>query len=319
MDGMDDEIQLTLPSNSSIGFFPENKPGLYHTKLSSSLNLEGDWEAALMEIQYPHNWHNIIEDIYFGFMIQPHPNTSSDKLNDLLELYTATSVANLQGDARPGFPKKDLELMQNSALMKTGEAVATILRIPAGYYHTVEEFVERINIAIRDSFRKVHDETYDLLKGMKLEFVYDRFTKLVHYRKAGLKSIQFYCKNYQFLNALQLESIDPDSYFYRPPLTTFRKKAFIDRTSTLFIYSDIIKYQFVGDTQAALIGVCPVTGQDGEQRHYVFNPPFFIPLNTQSISSLEIKIADEYGDIVQFDPTGKVLCRIILRRRPRRW
>ena len=68
---MDDEIQLTLPSNSSIDFFPENKPGLYHTKLSSSLNLEGVWEAAIMEIQYPHNWKNLENDIYIGMILVP--------------------------------------------------------------------------------------------------------------------------------------------------------------------------------------------------------------------------------------------------------
>ena len=51
---------LTLPSNSSSEFFPENTLTHYYTKLPHSINLTGgQWEVGLAEIQYPHTWYNI--------------------------------------------------------------------------------------------------------------------------------------------------------------------------------------------------------------------------------------------------------------------
>ncbi len=64
------EFQLTLPSNASITFSPDNKPGNYTTTLPSPISLEGEWEAALIDIQYPHNWMNITKDVYLILLIE---------------------------------------------------------------------------------------------------------------------------------------------------------------------------------------------------------------------------------------------------------
>jgi hypothetical protein len=61
------EFQLTLPSNASITFSPDNKPANYTTTLPSPISLEGEWEVALIDIQYPHNWMNITKDVYIIF------------------------------------------------------------------------------------------------------------------------------------------------------------------------------------------------------------------------------------------------------------
>ena len=52
------EFYVTLPSNSSAQYFPDNKPGKYKTKLAYPLQLRGRWEVALSEIQYPRTWKN---------------------------------------------------------------------------------------------------------------------------------------------------------------------------------------------------------------------------------------------------------------------
>ena len=121
MDGMDHESQLTLPSNSSIDFFPDNKPGLYHTKLSSTLNLEGDWEAALMEIQYPHNWRNLEKDMFIGMILNPSHNDKgkNDALKKLCE--TQTSLY-----SPTNFAAEDLLLMKESKAIKILNGCATI-------------------------------------------------------------------------------------------------------------------------------------------------------------------------------------------------
>jgi hypothetical protein len=53
------DFYLTLPSNSSMSFYPENTLSSFTTRLPNSIDLDGDWEVGLVEIQYPHNWYNV--------------------------------------------------------------------------------------------------------------------------------------------------------------------------------------------------------------------------------------------------------------------
>ena len=47
---------ITLPSNASMDLFPNNTLTHFKTKLSSTLQLDGDYEVALTEIMFPFNW-----------------------------------------------------------------------------------------------------------------------------------------------------------------------------------------------------------------------------------------------------------------------
>src|ERR1043165_3432117 len=50
---------LTLPSNSSMLYYPDNTLTRYTTRLANAISLLGDWEVGLVEIQYPHTWNNL--------------------------------------------------------------------------------------------------------------------------------------------------------------------------------------------------------------------------------------------------------------------
>ena len=50
---------LTLPSNSSMNYFPNNTLTHYTTKLPKIMDLHGTWEIGLAEIKYPHSWYNV--------------------------------------------------------------------------------------------------------------------------------------------------------------------------------------------------------------------------------------------------------------------
>ena len=45
---------LTLPSNSSLQFYPQNTVTQFTTQLAHHLDLQGQWEVGLAELQYPH-------------------------------------------------------------------------------------------------------------------------------------------------------------------------------------------------------------------------------------------------------------------------
>ncbi|GBN67376.1 hypothetical protein AVEN_149569-1 [Araneus ventricosus] len=59
---------LTLVSDSSKLFFPENKISHFITQLPTPITIEGEWEVGLVDLIYPHTWYNIRNDNnLFGF------------------------------------------------------------------------------------------------------------------------------------------------------------------------------------------------------------------------------------------------------------
>ena len=61
---------LTLPSNSSMDYYPNNTVAQYTTKLNRVIELDGDWEIGLTEISIPSHVHNVIEgQCYFNIYL----------------------------------------------------------------------------------------------------------------------------------------------------------------------------------------------------------------------------------------------------------
>lgn len=59
---------VTLPSDSSRNYFPENKISHFITRLPAPVELKGEWEVGLVEFIYPHTWYNVNQNNnLFGF------------------------------------------------------------------------------------------------------------------------------------------------------------------------------------------------------------------------------------------------------------
>ena len=105
---MESEFYVTLPSNSSMKYFPDNKTSNFFIKLSRTLQLDGEWEVGLAEIVYPHTWYNICEgknsvEIYapdnfhlvfktVEYSIQPG---HYEKVQDVIDALYKAGLANL--------------------------------------------------------------------------------------------------------------------------------------------------------------------------------------------------------------------------------
>jgi hypothetical protein len=66
---------ITLPSNSSTHYYPNNTVTRYTTRLENGIALSGDWEVGLVEIQYQHTWFNLERDegtIVYSQFVSPH-------------------------------------------------------------------------------------------------------------------------------------------------------------------------------------------------------------------------------------------------------
>jgi len=52
---------LTLRSDESLHYFPENTPGTFIVRLPETVSLVGEWEIGLIDIFIPKTWHNVKE------------------------------------------------------------------------------------------------------------------------------------------------------------------------------------------------------------------------------------------------------------------
>ena len=59
---------MTLPSNSSMEYHPENTVSQFTTVLAQPVDLTGDWEVALTEISIPSDWCNLASEHHY-FML----------------------------------------------------------------------------------------------------------------------------------------------------------------------------------------------------------------------------------------------------------
>ena len=102
---MESEFYVMLPSNSSMQYFPDNKTFNFVTKLSRTLQLDGEWEVGLAEIDYPHTWYNICEG------------------NSSVEIYAPDKWFQVFNTVQPGYYEKVQDVID--ALFKAGLANLT--------------------------------------------------------------------------------------------------------------------------------------------------------------------------------------------------
>ena len=66
---MSNEFHVLLPSN--VKGNSRIKLNLFETELAKPLDLSGEWNVALINISYPHNWTNL--DKYYQYFLWRQP------------------------------------------------------------------------------------------------------------------------------------------------------------------------------------------------------------------------------------------------------
>ena len=65
---MTTDFYMTLPSNASMKIHPDNTLSHYVTVLPHRIDLIGEWECGLTEMQYSHTWYNVTENDVWLFL-----------------------------------------------------------------------------------------------------------------------------------------------------------------------------------------------------------------------------------------------------------
>ena len=180
---------------------------------------------------------------------------------------------------------------KNLLVAEDREGRRSVVKIPQGYYSDFELFLKTIKLCgLPESMRLSHGNisrkvTVSMTQGGKLHF----FT--------GLAEILGFFPN---------TVIDKST---RAP-----NMANLQNISSLYVYCDLVDAQLVGDTHAPLLRIVNVEGKHGEMIRHTFHTPYFLPLRSQEIETVEVYIRDETGSKVPFQG-GKVIVTLAFRKR----
>ncbi len=81
----------------------------------------------------------------------------------------------------------------------------------------------------------------------------------------------------------------------------------------LYLYSDVVEDELVGDSKVPLLRTVPISGKRGDMVNINFPRPFFKPVTKGYINSIEIEIKDDTGKNISFN-SGKVICVLHFRK-----
>lgn len=239
-----------------MDIFPDNAVSNFRVRLRRPLDLQGEFEVALVEVSYPTLWENVDST---------HARLAVGSIDDQSWSWRETGVT-------PGYYADNLTFVRT--LERSLQNV-----IPGGarvihYDHRQR----RINIQVPAG---VGIQLYD---GIAHILGYPSATKLIG---PGL---------------------------YNPPGTIDVNHGVYN----LFVYSDLVSPQIVGDTETSLLATVSFDAYRLEERPEVttkiFQTPHYVPVNRPSTDTILIDIRDSTGERIPF-LVGKTIAKIHFRQK----
>ena len=139
---------VTIPSNSSFDYYPNNTLTNYYTKLPRVLNFNGEWETGIVELHYPFSWDNIRDDeVFYVFVIRNKSAHESfiiqldkgyyssgkiliDALNTSRKKIQSTSKKDIKFIYDPYSHKASLDIFNENIWIELSDSLSDILKLP---------------------------------------------------------------------------------------------------------------------------------------------------------------------------------------------
>lgn len=264
---------MVLPSNASPDVYGDNATSHFKIQLPDRVDLTGRWQVALLEIQYPNSFFNVLEGENWIKVVE---DTRTEKGKDIvLKKIIKTSWG--EEERKASYYKE-----------------VTTLNLTPGYYPTADI---------------LFDATEDALK--KFIFI-DEEGKLVFNRLIREDSKGFLHVFFAPTLALQLGLSTTGPIRTKKELAGIRvADTNLGIPSQMYVYLDIVEEQIVGHTRAPLLRSLPTNldGQFGTTTTYCFDTPVYRDLQTKSFDTLEVNIRTNTGKFMPFHHgTCSLLC-----------
>lgn len=272
------QFYVTLPSSSSLLYYPDNTLSNFTVKLPNAIDFENyKYEVALTEL-----------------IISAKVHTLSLRER---ELYIKRSFSKLKNDSN----KID---KNNEKLENTIEKEEYII-IPKGYYNNKREVFEAWNLEFRKSLY-CKDLQFDLLNNDDVLLKSDYYPIAYNNFKVLLKG--------ELFNRLVLRSKrrkkDAVSEVYYKKIT---KDLLLSPPRIGFFYSDILQHQIVGDKQLQLLRISelPIDNYNG-YCSVTFHDLHYIPISKSYFDTISMSILTVSGDFYPFSD-GTLIAKLHFR------
>lgn len=267
---------LTLPSNSSEQYFPNNTLTDYTTKLSSTIELTNEWEVGLAEIMFPRSWYTIPKN---GLYLEVDYSMCSIRPNIEDNIYFTSQIVRLY--------------------------------INAGYYNSMDDLTQELN----HSAHRTYSVSPDYVDGRIAPptFYFKPASRRMFVTLTPGMSVKFppTLQSILGLSHKQNPMCNPGK-----EVTTIRSDLSCDLEAgihALYIYCDLLQFTHVGDIKAPLLRVVDSGGESGEVITRYYERPRYVPLQKKNFDTIQIIIRDDLGEKIQFE-SGKVLLTLHFRR-----
>jgi hypothetical protein len=320
---------VTLPSNSNMARCPQNVGSKYTVTLpcalsfaGESLNDESSWQVAVLSVHYTNNFYNFGEPCTLHILVDA---PQSDDVDASVKTSPLCTVASATSTATNDLSAQDVSLIkyalaQGSLLYKPkAQAPREVLygkvHIPAKHFSCAtavwEEIVQQFNSIFGPRYRR-HLRASPKPNGT------------VTFTEASDKWFVIFAATKHIGKVLGMPVNEhtitvPDSPANRTVTmykldTVGTRTPKLDGVQALYVYGDLVDYQFVGDSMLPLLTLVDVEKSPGERVGHTCNPLIYLPVNKPFIDSISIRITDESGKEVPFPDVENVVVRLHFRK-----
>ena len=286
---------VTLPSNASLETFKNNTQSEYTTIINPPLVVGSNYEVALVEI--------IMGDSYYN-------NIGSIKIKNPYYIHFLNKIA-VANEFRKEYINIDIDIHPYDTYTTFFENLSTSINkslLEEEYTCRYRYYTERINkqtfvfvnndkdnyviheLPVRDfntneKTNEVITELETFLKDFKINFEIKDKKLLIK----NPTSIQFFGPILDILNLKKVEYIGN----LKKDLNQINLRVYSD----VFVYTDIIYDQYVGNDMKPLLKIISLKQ---EKNSYIVNQPQYYPVNKTIIDSIKIKIENQNNKNIQF-------------------
>ena len=179
-----DQFYLTLPSDSSLKYYPENTTACFKTKLSDRIDLDGEYEVGLAQLNYPHSWFNF-NNKNEEYYILCTPDNKSEPV--ILCIFSSGQFSNAKVMARVLSDSMSIEGIEGAGFIYDTwkRKMALAITNNKATFNMSTDLEEFLGYGGTRSYRRgnhIADHTFDLNSNLRLLYLY---SDIVSYSLVG--------------------------------------------------------------------------------------------------------------------------------------
>lgn len=176
---------------------------------------------------------------------------------------------------------------------KESQRVRSTIRGSGGYYNSIEQ----LRLELHAFLRKIGSDIY---------FLFSTIQKRFEFQAGGQFHLRFYPPVAYMLG------FEPGKWLQFNQRMAPYPADIKAGMSHLYVYSDLVRHQLVGDTYAPLLRTIDIQGTYGDVITQYFNPPCYLPVIKNHIENIHIEIKTDQNTPVKFT-FGKTIVKLHFR------